>query len=266
MTHFLSDSEMAQLSATAINTDQYVADYMRDLVGLIDDKADAILDSACGIGFPSVELWRVGFSNITICDGDPSSLEFLRSRLTNFGVKVRSVVSAWDTLSQLGEAQFDVVLNLGNSFVYMDGWNSDFDGYEPVSASFSHIEDRCRHILREFRHVLKTDGKVVIGLAKHYDRSTLDGAYANPLTCTIQSGTVGGIDLPLEWTGVYNWSKRTHLWKTHVDTEAYFGTAIRMAYLFTKDELAMFMRSAGFREVRVIETEYARDNFIVGIK
>jgi SAM-dependent methyltransferase len=266
VTQILSDSDMAQLSATAINTDRYVAAYLRDLLALLDSKTDAILDSACGIGFPSLELRRLGFANVTICDGDPSSLAFLHSRFADAGLEVRSVVSQWDTLSWLGAAQFDVVLNLGNSFVYMDGWKSDLNKYESVSASFAHITARCVHILKQFHHVLKGGGTAIIGLARHYERTTTDGVHSSPLSCTIQSGTLGGIELPLEWTGAYDWSRRTHLWKTRVASGDYEGTAVRMAYLFTKEELAGFMQLAGFRHVRIVETHHARDNFIVGVK
>lgn len=259
--------ELATLSALAINTDSYISEYLNALAPLIGEKSNSILDTACGVGFPTLPLLKYGYFNVTACDGSAFSLEYLKERLREEGLTIRTVRSSWDNISQNIKVKFDCVLNIGNSFVYMDGWGlAQGESESTFQNDILYIQKRCVKVIEEFRRLLNDEGRLIIGLAKHYDPKLHQGSYNSPSSCVIRPVNYGEDILNLEWTANYDWDNRILEWKTSVESDLYYGEITRYSYLITKEELADFMRTAGFGNVEIVNSEIGRDNFVVGVR
>ncbi len=110
-------------------------DYWDDLIGwegrmeaeagFFHKRLDAyglknILDCASGTGFHSVTLAREGFT-VTATDGAPNMVAKTRENAERYGVTLQDTREAlWQNLPEIyGEAAFDAVVCLGNSFTHL---------------------------------------------------------------------------------------------------------------------------------------------------
>src|SRR5512139_436019 len=71
-----------------------------------------ILDSACGSGFPALELIARGY-DVTCADGSELMLRHFRLNATLAGLRVQAVQALWSQLPDRFGEKFDVVLNRG---------------------------------------------------------------------------------------------------------------------------------------------------------
>lgn len=83
-----------------------------------------ILDCACGSGFPSLDLLRLGY-DITCTDGSELMLSAFRKNAAAAGISVVPRCVLWQNLSQLFPRQFDLVMCRGSSLIYAGAWEQD---------------------------------------------------------------------------------------------------------------------------------------------
>jgi len=83
-----------------------------------------VLDCACGSGFPSLDLHRLGY-RLTCTDGSALMLERFRRKAHAAGVTLEPRQARWEELGALYPAMFDVVLCRGCSLIYAGTWDSD---------------------------------------------------------------------------------------------------------------------------------------------
>jgi SAM-dependent methyltransferase len=253
----LTQSELWRLSAEALHDQEYRSRYCNALVFTIRDKGLSILDTAGGMGFPSMDLHEAGFINLNISDGDENFTANLQKCFTEQGLQIPVYYSPWQELSSHVKQQFDVVVNADNSFVYMDGWMGG-----PVVEGFDKITERMRGVLKEFLQVTKQGGLVIIGLGKHYNPATTNAPMINRFKLQKEKE-----DYDIEWIGgVDDWDKRIHVWTTRINSQSSEGLFVRKSYLITKDELVEQMKQVGFSTVHILEPDLTRDNLIIGIK
>jgi len=85
----------------------------------------AILDSACGSGFPGLELHAMGY-DVTCADGSEMMLRHFRRNARLEGVDVEPVLSLWADLPAVFGPRFDVVLNRGGgNYKYAGAWETE---------------------------------------------------------------------------------------------------------------------------------------------
>lgn len=256
----LTLTQLWQLSAEGLHTEEYVKSYIDALEFILRDKNLKILDTACGTGFPLVPLIERGFKNVEASDADEVSVKELTSLLSKAGINTKVHQGLWQELDQKIKEKFDVVLNLDNSFVYMDGWDlASEHSINNFKTGKDHAFERAKIVLKSFLNLLNDGGFVVIGLGKHYElpSRTYD---------THLSATKGGKPVQIKWTCSLDWDTREHVWLTTVSGEDAGGQTTRKSYLYTKLELAQLMREAGYKQAHILEPDGTRDNFIIGIK
>ena len=148
------------LYSLAAHTPEYRKRYTRALKKLIssDDVQPAILDTACCIGFPSVDLYNEGFINLSCSDASEEALQTIKETINH---QVYVFQSQWEELSERTSTRFDVVLNVDNSLVYMDGWNG-----RPLAGTLESIFERILTALGNFYKCLKPGGKLIVALTK----------------------------------------------------------------------------------------------------
>ncbi|MBI2463715.1 class I SAM-dependent methyltransferase [Candidatus Peregrinibacteria bacterium] len=250
----LNPTEIWHISAEALNSKKYRKKYIDALSFLIRDKKLTILDSACGSGFPVTDLYNNGFTKITASDADKKSVKFLQTHFKNLNMPVPVYTIEWQKLNKKIQNKFDVLVNAGNSLIYMDGWSEG-----TFVSGTKKVFKRISLVLKNFYDVLQDDGFAIIGLAKHYHLGT------TKLT-TIFDLTKNKKKYHIEWRSVMDWHNRNHQWTTNIEGKNVKGSVLRKSYLFTKDELATLMRKVGFKKVHILEPDGTRDNLIIGFK
>ena len=250
----LTQSEVWEIAGNALHDKAYRDNYSEALAFVLKDKTLKILDTAGGTGFPTFDLYKLGFKNLSVTDGNETYAKELQDKFKTEGMQISAYHSSWQELGNKISEKFDVIVNADNSFVYMDGW---MGGETP--EKLENIIPRIQLCLKSFFDATKDSGFVVIGLGKHY---------VPTYTGTNRSfdSERDGEKFHTTWTAVYDWDKRINIWTTRVESELSDGEVVRKSYLVTKEELAEQMKIAGFKNVYILIPDNTRDNLIIGFK
>jgi SAM-dependent methyltransferase len=251
----LDATEVWHIAADAMHVPEYRANYRDALRFMIRDKKFLILDTACGSGFPAMDLYKDGFTKLEASDADKKSAEILQAYFNDLNIPIPVSVGKWQELAEKIDKKFDIVLNCDNSFVYMDGWSEHGDFAVGAEAVFQ----RVSAVLKNFYKILKSDGFVIVGLGKHYHTGTLE--YRLPLEYN-EDGT----GVSIEWFGTMDWQKRENRWTVKVSGNDFEGEFLKRSYAITKEEITELMKKVGFKKVHIFEPDGIKDNFIIGLK
>ncbi|MDE2038301.1 MAG: class I SAM-dependent methyltransferase [Patescibacteria group bacterium] len=261
----LNSSEIWSFEAQAIHTVTYEHAYLNALKILLHDKEVKIIDTAAGVGFPTNILYDAGYHNITGLDGDSDSAAYSSKSFKDKGMTISVAVGTWQTLSKTINDKFDVLLNVDNALVYMDGWSDDKNIVSGKDAVFK----RFSIVLKEFLTVLKPGGMAILGLGKHYEptqQGIPEGGGSGDNKVIPFDLIRDGEPVTMTWTIKRDWNTRHHYSHASVRSRNYVGDIVRAAYLITKDELMQLMKEAGFFQVHLLVPDSTRDNLIIGIK
>jgi SAM-dependent methyltransferase len=234
---------MWSISGKLLHTDTYVAKYSDMLAHIIGASSVSILDTACGTGFPALNLIEKGFCNISCSDADEDLLDEFRQRMSASAVDLTLMRCGWQTLSQSIKNQYDVVLCVDAAIGFMDSW---MDG--EMRSGPARILDRVTEVLRQFVSVTANGGRFIIGLQKNNSRSNV---YYSML---VGSFPVEGIEAEAWWNMSYDWEARVKTWENVVTWKGQRFTQTKQSYLFDKAELAELLLKAGFSSVREAPT------------
>jgi SAM-dependent methyltransferase len=248
-------TEVWHIAADALHTHDFRTKYLDALDFAIREKRLSILDTAAGTGFPTVDLYKAGFTNIEASDADKKSVDLLQKYFQNVNIPIPVSEGKWQELSQKISKRFDVIINTDNSFVYMDGWSEGGHFASGTEAVF----ERISLVLKNFYDVLNDRGFVIIGLSRHYHPGTKD--YRLPLEYE-----QNGEKVNIEWYGAMDWETRENRWTVKVEGGKFRGEFLKRSYAVTKEEVADLMRKIGFKRVHILEPDGTRDNFIIGLR
>jgi ubiquinone/menaquinone biosynthesis C-methylase UbiE len=192
-----------------------------------------VLDVACGTGFPSIDLLKLGFQ-ITCCDGSPLMLQEFRRNAAIVGVAVEPHCILWKDLPQLFASSSDIIMCRGNSLAYAGTWD------EAHMASRRTITEA----LHNFYCCLKPGGIVYVDTASE---KYLNAPTPESRTYTEQS--TNGHIICLSET-VY--TDPVLLTRTWISKLTFGPSAVefkRHCYLLQHSELCEMLREAGFRNI-----------------
>lgn len=250
----LDQAKVWEIAGGALHDEVYRTNYSKAIDFILRDKNLKILDTAGGTGFPTFDLHKLGYTNLSVTDGDETFARELGVKLKEEELNIPAYHSSWQELGDKITEKFDAIVNADNSFVYMDGWNG---GETP--EGLENILPRIQLCLKNFLEVIKDDGTVVIGLGKHYV-PTYTG------TNRVFESERDGEHFHTDWKAVYDWDKRILNWTTKVESESSEGEFVKKAYLITKEELAEQMKIAGFKNVYILIPDNTRDDLVIGFK
>jgi ubiquinone/menaquinone biosynthesis C-methylase UbiE len=250
----LNHSEVWAIAGGALHDEEYRTKYSEVLAFLLRDKNLKIIDTAGGTGFPTLDLYKLGFTNLSVTDGNETYAKELQEKFKKEGMNIQTLHSSWQEIGTKVSDKYDAIVNADNSFVYMDGWM----GGETEEGA-ENIFKRVQVCLKNFLEILNKDGFAIIGLGKHYVPS-----YTG--TNKQFESEKDGEHFHTDWSAVYDWNKRINTWTVKAESENSKGEFVKKAYLITKEELAEQMKKAGFRRVYVVVPDGTRDDLIVGIK
>jgi len=83
-----------------------------------------VLDCACGSGFPSLDLHRLGYQ-LSCTDGSAFMLERFRRNAQAAGIGLEPRQARWGELGALYPEAFDVVMCRGCSLIYAGTWDTE---------------------------------------------------------------------------------------------------------------------------------------------
>jgi hypothetical protein len=218
------------------------------------DHELSVLDVATGTGFPAEQLYGLGYTNLTLLDGDPTLAEGTTRRFVELGINIPVGVEMWQTLTRTVRDPHDVVLIAENSLIAVDGW---FEGQ--AVTGFEAVTRRLRETIEQFYAATSDHGRCLIGHAKRYkpgaQGSYYEGIYDH-----------GDEEVKIIWVGEYDWETRVNTWTSTIEGPTVYGQAVRPIYIVTSDELTTIMYQAGFHQVEIVTIDECRDNILVGYK
>ena len=230
-----------------LHTDHYkttYASWLSDCLLSAGDQSQCIVDTAAGVGFPSIQLCRKGFANVWCCDGDADLLRRTIADAAELEHIIPVLCTRWQELPKIIMNQFDSVLCLDASIGFMDSWDND----AMVSGS-DNVENRVKEVLRNFFDITRPGGRFLVGLQKNNNRSNM-----NRYVMDVGVAVLDGHEATATWDMRYDWQARRKVWTNKV---IYLGRAYEQtccSYLFDKHELMSFLTEIGFSAAREVET------------
>ncbi len=121
----LSPAQIWNICGKTLHNEKYCKIYVKILSDLIGDRKKTILDTACGTGFPSVDLLKKGVDRITCLDADRDEISILKSKLKSEKISIDVIEGTWQNINKIIKGKFDVLINIDSALGYMDSWNGE---------------------------------------------------------------------------------------------------------------------------------------------
>lgn len=240
-------AEMWSVSGQLLHTPAYRARHAGLLAAALGDRDAAVLDAACGTGFPLIELIGLGFRRLSGSDADPALLVRCRERLAADprlrARQPRLIEASWQQLPDRIPETFANVLCVDAAIGFMDSWITGEMRQGPAN-----IFARVTEVLRNFHAVTAPGGRFFIGLQKNNHK----GNRFYPMK--VGAMELDGITAEAHWHMTYDWERRIKTWRNIVRVGGREFTQTRHSYLFDLDELAGFLCDAGFARVARLPT------------
>lgn len=196
-----------------------------------------ILDSACGSGFPALELARRGY-RIVGTDGSASMIERLRRNLELEGLSMPWAQARWEWLGHLFPESFDVIMCRGASFIYAGTW--EVDGPPDRRA----LEDS----MSQFAATLRPGGRVYVDNIRPADLAgTGQRIIDHPAIL------VGGHRIELVEMVTNHPDEGMRTWATRLTVDGTTHEFSRRSHLLTEEQLTELMTTVGLTDVRRLE-------------
>ncbi len=224
-----------------------------DRKGLVQGLADwlgppadvRLLDCACGSGFPSLDLHKMGYS-VTCTDGSEKMLERFQINAEAAGVDLETVKVRWEELGGLFDNDFDVVMCRGCSFLYAGTFDDDAD---PDRSALERS-------LENFRAALRPGGRVYLDA---------------PHEKNLGEETAEWVELPLRMIDGHSVEMRERIsadretrirrWEVELSIDGTPLTLQRRCHYMPHNELLDLMRRCGFEDVEC--TSVSGENYAV---
>jgi SAM-dependent methyltransferase len=129
----------------------------------------AILDCACGSGFPALDLLRMGY-DVTCSDGSPTMLRHFRRNALVENVSAKPLQVVWDDLDRTFGDAFDVVMcRGGGSYLYAGTWDRDAPPDRAVLLDS----------LQRFVACVRPGGRLYVDITRAEDLANLEPQWAH---------------------------------------------------------------------------------------
>jgi len=207
--------------------------------------AKKVLDAACGIGEPGLDLAlklaEHGVS-LDLSDGDESMLRICRFKAVEMGIEIPIFHSLWQDLAKK-VGKYDWVLCLDSAITYVNSW---------TKSGELDIRKANQGILKSFRNfhrILNPGGSVIVGLGKY----AFDGS--NELTIDYGVQEIEGVPVRHTWELTWDFETQIKRWVLAFEFGGDTYTREMVSYMPSPDTLKNLLLEADF--VDVFEQEIA---------
>ncbi|SDL22572.1 hypothetical protein SAMN05192555_103123 [Franzmannia pantelleriensis] len=249
----LSLSDMWSISEKMLHSGDYRSKHIDILSKTISDRDMSILDTACGEGFPSLDLYAHGFHNITSSDGDRHLLKKFENEVKRRNYNIPTYYSTWQNLQEIVKIQYDVVINIDASIGFMDSWSTS-----NMVTGNGEIVTRVTEVIYNFFHITKPGGIFVIGLQKNNHRGH------KFFSMDFGEQKINESVIKCRWEMYYDWEERIKTWINVVDIDGKRNSQTTKSYLFDKFDLVNMLYTVGFNSVHELYTpSYLYEDILV---
>jgi SAM-dependent methyltransferase len=194
---------------------------------------NAILDAACGTGFPALDLLRLGYQ-ITCSDGSETMLREFRLNAKNAGLTVKPHHILWQDLAKHFTDQFDIIFCRGSSLIYAGTWEGG------VSANKAAI---CE-ALQNFHTCLRKNGILYVDTTSEHNLTNIKMEHRQYYEKVVR-GQKATISESVETDKVRN----IRTWQVQAKVDNCVYEFERKSYFLPHEELLGMLREIGFKEV-----------------
>ena len=218
----------------------YSEDYAEHLIEFLKDKKiSTVLDCACGIGFPSIQVSKAGF-DVICSDGYADMLERFQKNCQDAGVTIPVKHLTWSQLYTLYRT-FDIVLCRGNSIIYVDSWTHVLD--PSIETVLNHI----RFSLQKMYCLLNEGGFLYVDIS-----SSREYAAGPRIHEDFGERVFDGEKVHLTWDITHDWDKRVRAVKSLRTIDGIAYTHEYSGFLLKHEELVEILTDVGFEKVEKI--------------
>ncbi len=202
-----------------------------------------VLDASCGVGFPAIDLSKLGY-DVFCSDGSGEMLNMFDKNAAREGVKIESKKIFWQDLSKQFGEEFDLVMCRGNSLPYVVSWHNEKPNLKKAPAE---IEES----IRNFYSVLKPDGICYIDLSPRE-------SFTPKLTHIIEEfeyQDINGEKITMIWDIKHDLVNHIRIWNPEITMEKKGSNIVEKVNIYYKayhmrhSELVSMMKTAGFKKV-----------------
>ena len=229
--------DLWQVSLKFLYTDVYIKNIVKFLR---KNSIKTILDCACGVGFPAIELKKAKF-DITCSDASKPMLEKFRENCKENKVIIPSQLLDWRELSKL-KKKFDCVICRGNSLIYVDTWERYFN--------HENILSEIKNSLKNMFDALNSKGILYVDMTSQaeYDAGPV-------IRETFGEQIIDNHRMELTWNVTHDWITKRRVVQSlrKVDGQAYEYNYY--SFLLKHSELIVLMKEVGFKKVEKTKIE-----------
>jgi SAM-dependent methyltransferase len=207
-----------------------------------------ILDSACGSGFPALDLVRRGYA-VTCSDGSPEMLARFRRNAAAAGVAVRPRRHRWEELARHYAASFDVVMCRGSSLIYAGTWDSD------ARPSRDALERSVDSLVR----CLRPGGRMYVDTTRAEDLTARSTSSRSELVLADGARVVVLEEVETDV------DRRVRSWTTVVTSPDAVASFRRRSHWLPHDELVALLTRAGLGHVGPVDVPGERYQVFTGV-
>jgi len=217
----------------------WVKSYAENLSNLFKGNGvKSILDTSGGTGYPLVEFAQMGW-DVTYADSSIEMSQFFENKIKSLGLTVPMFLVKWKELDTQIERQYDALLCRGNSFIYLDGYDGNYN--------VEKAKENMKIALYQFYKRLKPNGVFYIDILKEecirkndiIEKKVFYDTYSSSFKITYDEET----NIRTNTETIINLEDNS-IYKINI-----YGYVIR------EDELKEMLLEAGFVSVEKIEIE-----------
>jgi SAM-dependent methyltransferase len=209
-----------------------------------------VLDCACGSGFPSLDLYHLGY-DLTCTDASPLMLERFRRKAEAADVELRPLQARWEELESLFPDRFDVVMCRGSSLIYAGTWDSDADpDWSALEAS-----------VRSFVRCVRPGGRLYVDTTQEEDLLLGDPAWEEH-----EPRTIDGHQIELRERVVSEPEAGVRRWMVELGVDDETFEFERKSHHLPHAKLTDLLQDAGLQDVARAEVSGERYAVFAGRK
>jgi SAM-dependent methyltransferase len=201
-----------------------------------------VLDCACGSGFPSHDLYHLGY-DLTCTDASPAMLDRFRRKAREADVDIKPLQAYWEELESLYPARFDVVMCRGSSLIYAGTWDSNADpDWSALEAS-----------VKNFVGCLRPGGRIYVDTTHEEDLLVDDPAWEKH-----EPRVIDGHQFEMQERVVGDQKAGVRRWMVQLQIDGESFDFERKSHYLPHSELISLLEDAGLEDVARAEVSGER--------
>lgn len=238
----------------------YNGNYVKSLDRFLKEhNAKRVLDCSCGVGFPAIDLKKLGY-DVFCTDADEKMLRRFYRNCVKEGVKIEAKKLRWQQLSRNFKQEFDCVFCRGNSLPYVVSW---VESKNDIRKALPEIEKSIQNMFK----VIKSPGFLYVDASPREAFTPKQTVFEENFGCRKMNCKT----VEMVWKIKHDLVNHVREWSPEITVRTNNSNLIEKVlmdfkgYHLTHSKLLDLMKKAGFSKIekyKEIEGEKNYDVFI----